>query len=125
MTAITEAYRVPSAVELPDDLDPQTRRIAEENEKRWQAVTGLRLLAQLLDDHPELPVPYSIVAQAGPTGGEWGAQRAAVTDAAAKLGLPLCTDNDENVTVRAELTGWPGPYVAYVVHAAVDGDSDA
>jgi hypothetical protein len=118
---LADNYRIPLPAELPDNLDPETRGVAELNERRVAAIVGLRNLAKLLAENPDLPVPYSIVAQAGPMGGDWDKQREIVTAAADLLGQPLTVDDETRSTVHVKLSrSGQRPRVTYTVHASRD-----
>jgi hypothetical protein len=94
--SIVEAYSLP---------EPAYR--ASDAEVRPVVIAGIRALAQMLEDHPELPTPYSVTAQAGLTDDklEWQEKRAFVVAAATALGAPIRTDCETQFAVEAKIVG--------------------
>ena len=94
--------------------------------ERQQVIAGLRLLATLLEDRPELPTPTSVTAQASITTGPRAERLAVLADVADALDRPvLVAPDDVSAEVTYRLSGTGLPLIRYVAYSTLPAPTTA
>lgn len=119
MSGTTENHEMPVQTER-SGWDPYALPAGTSRE---QVIAGLRLLATLLEDRPELPTPTSVSAQCSAWSGTRSEHMALLETAAEQTGCDIEYHRDrENASVTYQLPTPSGsglPRVQYVVCASL------